>query len=151
MSETSTTADDEGTFEAEKAAAAAANDCEDLEDVLAHLAGLRARIAASAAKPTRRREPRERAAWSIRAAAARLGCGRDRVRALVRSGAIKVIPWGRSWKVPAAEVERVVREGLPAAPGEGGRRRRLGSRKGAPRPPGPGVGDAIRALPFGRR
>ncbi len=76
-----------------------------------------------------RRRPRNPAALSIRALAERLACGRDRVRALVAARAIKTIPWGRSSRVPAVEVERLEREGLPAAPGEStGRRRALDSR-----------------------
>ena len=111
-------------------AACLANDCEDLDDVLAHLTGLRARIAASTAGPSRQREPRARAAWSFRAAAARLGVGRDRLRGLVAAGAIEVVPWGKDQRIPAAELERLLTEGLPRpepSPAPVKRRRRSGA------------------------
>ncbi len=109
---TSTPTDEE--FERQRVAACLANDGEDLEDVLDHLAGLRRRITAFAAVFARRREPRGRAAWSFRATAVRLGVGRDRLRGLARAGAIRTIPWGMGWRVPAAELERLLAEGLPS-------------------------------------
>jgi len=92
-----------------QAAAALANDEVDVD----HLVDLRRRFLAVAAATYRRREPREPpAAWSFRRAARKLGCGRDKLRALTRSGAIVTIPWGSSLRIPGVEIERFLAEGL---------------------------------------
>ncbi len=78
---------------------------------------------------------------SDRQAARMLGCRRETVANLRRSGKLRAVPWFKSWRIPLAEVERLAAEGVTPA----GRRPR--ARRQGVRPPLPGVGDRIRALP----
>jgi hypothetical protein len=78
---------------------------------------------------------------SFREAAAVLGVDRSStLPALVRAGILRTIPWGASTRIPAADVERVCREGFPDVSGSTCR---------APKSKGPApraTGAAIRAL-----
>ena len=59
--------------------------------------------------------PSERLALSKRAAARLLGIDRGRrLNQLIRAGALRVIPWGRTVRIPLAEVERLAAEGFDA-------------------------------------
>lgn len=88
------------------------------------------------------------APYSARALAAEFHISRGRVGTLIRAGIIAAIPWGRSFRIPAAEVERIAREGLPAI-GAQGRRRRAPRRSMTAIPP-PDIEAQIRRLPYGR-
>jgi len=55
--------------------------------------------------------------YSTGKAGRELGASQDTVRALCNSGVIRAVPTnGRQWRIPAREVERLKREGLPPVP-----------------------------------
>jgi len=55
--------------------------------------------------------------YSTGKASQELGVSQDMVRALCNSGVIRSVPTnGRQWRIPAREVERLKREGLPPVP-----------------------------------
>ena len=99
-------------------------------------------------------EPKRRRALSFREAATRLGVDRNTtlMDLLIRAGYLRTIPWGAFPRIPLAEIERLEDTGFPANFRDARRRRRVSTQSNrAPiRPPAPGVGDRIRALPYGR-
>jgi excisionase family DNA binding protein len=48
------------------------------------------------------------------ALAALLSYHPESVRRAIRQGRIRALPYGRTWRVPADEVARILREGLPS-------------------------------------
>lgn len=98
------------------------------------------------------RRPRKRrrdgvAPYSFREAAALLHLDRHTtVLALVKSGQLRTVQWGREVRIPRQEVERVAREGFS-----------LGGRRALQRPPkrprlkAQDLEAQIRALPYGRK
>jgi excisionase family DNA binding protein len=73
--------------------------------------------------------------YSTGKAAQELGASQDAVRALCNGGVIRAVPTnGRQWRIPAREVERLKREGLPPVPrpmpGDGPVTRNASARQG---------------------
>lgn len=81
---------------------------------------------------------------SFREAAKVLGLDRNlTIPALVKSGQLRAVQWGREIRIPREEVMRVAREGFVVGPKKVQRR--------APKKPAAGVGAQILALPHGRK
>jgi hypothetical protein len=75
---------------------------------------------------------------SYRAADRALRARKGTTAALVAAGRVRFVPWGRSRRVPAADLERVASEGiLPDFKKPRGQRRK---------PTASGIGDRIRAM-----
>ena len=73
--------------------------------------------------------------FSTGKAALEVGASQDTIRALCNSGAIRAVPTnGRQWRIPAREVERLKREGVPPVPrpmpGDGSASRAGSNRRG---------------------
>ncbi len=85
---------------------------------------------------------------SFRAFAAWARISRNRLRPHIERGDIQVVPFGRGFRIPASEVERIAREGLPAIDAQG--RRRRAPRRSATAIPPADIEAQIRRLPYGR-
>lgn len=76
----------------------------------------------------RRPPPDGRLLYTGRGAALRLGVRRDTIAQMLRAGALRAVPWRGRLRIPAAELERVAREGWldgPAPPAPRVSRRRI--------------------------
>lgn len=65
-----------------------------------------------------------RVLFSFREAAKQLNMRRDRVSAMVRDGRIRTVDVEGTKRIPLVEIERIQREGIPAANAPKPRRRR---------------------------
>jgi hypothetical protein len=81
-------------------------------------------------------------ALPLREVERRLGIHRSRLAAHLRAGTIRGVMFGNRTRVPLAEIERILRDGLPPLPEKGIKTRR---RRRMSRPNG-GTAAAIRAL-----
>lgn len=97
----------------------------------------------------------ETLAYTKRRAERLLGIHRSLLAAHLRAGTLKTVTWGKGARIPKEEVDRVLRDGLPALPDQPEPstppRRPAWSHKAGPRPRKPAEkqgtpGERIRAL-----